>query len=221
MMTMRLLFAITIGCFCAFLWIALALARRIHLSQLLQPRPVRRPNPTQEFFEAGEYRTPRPLRLEQEILQQKPRLPLSEITFVPQRQAPVANVSKVANVTHADTPIRHAPEPISIRSAPAYATLFGAKVPIERIDSQLRPDAANPLTPTSEVATVNSVSISPPVPFSLHRRPPQPSRQSGLRRRIDLSQYNTTDMGDLTDPYTHPLRGSGTQGPVPGNRCGQ
>lgn len=203
---MRLLFAITVCCFFALMWIALALARRIRLAQLLlSSRSIARSLPGQEFFEAGEFRTPRALRLEQEILQQKPRRPLSEIVFKPSRPLAASRELHSSNRTPA------IPEPIPIRSpATTYASLFGETIEVVRPDSHLQHRGP-------EAGVAHATLVSPPVPFTIHRKPPQIARTSGLRRRVDLSHFNK-DMGDLTDPYTHPLRGSGTQGPVPTDR---
>ena len=243
---MRLLFAITVCCFLAVLWIALALARRIRLAQLLQMRPAHRPaaaSVQQEFFEAGEFRTPRPLRLEQEILKQRPRRHLSEVSFphnpsqhsisgpaltaelapaeeplvdkgeVPQAKTSLApQPASRADLSELRPPSRT--QPIPIRPATAYASLFGQTVEIARIGSNPRTMEPEVLTPDAEAAISNAARKVAPVEFTLHRRPPQSAKPSGLRRRIDLSHYNS-EMGDLTDPYTNPLRGSGTQGPVP------
>ncbi len=120
---MRLLFAITVGSFCAGLWVALALMRHIRRGQLAKAR--QKTDPTHEFFEAGEYRTPRPLRLNQEILRQKPRRPLSEFTFASAStttaaKAPAVNGKAIAGPEKAVLPaatrtVRKPPQ--SIRSS--------------------------------------------------------------------------------------------------------
>ncbi len=217
---MRLLFAITVGCFCVLLWIALALARRIRLGQLLQARPARPVSLPREFFEAGEFRTPRPMHLEQEILQQKPRRPLSEITFSAERSA-VATTAP--DVTKPDVV---SPQPTPIRQPSAtYASLFGASVAIAQIDSHAALAVFEPAANSDDDAIADAAPVlapvPSPVPFPLHRKQQQVPRQSGLRRRLDFSQYNNKDMGDLTDPYTQQLRGSGTQGPAPTNHAGR
>lgn len=214
---MRLLFAITILAFCAVLWVALALARRVRLGQVLgaKSRPVRH-LPSREFFEAGEFRTPRPMHLDQEIFQQKPRRALAEITFFPER--PAQDTSRSAPDLPS-TPKALPPKPASNPSVPAYATLFGQTVSISQIESHPAPVPAAKAARTPPViinAPLPAAAVNPivaPVDHDSRRIAPQSDRVSGLRRRIDLSHFNK-DMGDLTDPYTNPLRGSGTQGPA-------
>jgi hypothetical protein len=65
---MRLLFAISILSFGALLWAALAAARQLRARrrQILH-LDLRSPRPPQEVFEAGEFRTPRSLRLIQNV----------------------------------------------------------------------------------------------------------------------------------------------------------
>jgi len=206
---MRVLFAITVCCFGAVLWISLALARRIRLGQVLsaKPKPVRNPA-TREFFEAGEFRTPRPLHLDQEIFKQKPRRPISDIN-VPFERRPSLAGQPFSHPTAAKIERAHNTEPIPMRQpAAAYATLFGQSMSIAQIEGKTEARDEGSIESHRLGANVPSASID----FS-RRLPPQPVRTSGLRRRIDLSHFNK-DLGDLTDPYTNPLRGSGTQGPA-------
>ncbi len=201
---MRLLFAITICCFCTVLWVALALARRIRLGQVLTAKPNAKPvriPPAREFFEAGEFRTPRPLHLDQEIFKQKPRRPLADINLSFEDQTP----SVAASV--ADLRRHNSPEIVPIRPrSTAYATLFGQNVSITQIET--RNEGGNGARRPATDGSLTSL------PVDVTRRiPPKPDRASGLRRRVDLSQFNN-DLGDLTDPYTNLLRGTGTQGPA-------
>ena len=214
---MRLLFAITIGCFCVLMWVALALARRIRLAQLLQARPVRPVSTPREFFEAGEFRTPRPMHLEQEILQQKPRRPLSEITFSPGLAAPAIP----ASTPEPDKLKVDGPDPAPSRpSAATYATLFGESIAIAHIGSHAQPTAHDAVQSSLTNESLHPAPVKPALAFTLHRKQPPVARQSGLRRRLDFSQYNNKDMGDLTDPYTHQMRAFGAQGPALTNRTG-
>jgi hypothetical protein len=69
---MRLLFSISVGCFCAMFWVAISVARRLKRQQA--GRVVfSAPAFSQEFFEAGEFRTPRSLRLIQDVARWRPR----------------------------------------------------------------------------------------------------------------------------------------------------
>lgn len=211
---MRILLALTVCSFCAVLWVALALARRIRLTQVWSIRSTPRVPLSQEFFEAGAYRTPRPLRLEQEILRRRPRPALSDIDFPHDLLSAAAGVTAVLPELHPKTV--HAALP----QGAIFASIFGRSVAIAPIGVRqgvqrgtLLPEGVSGI---AENDNSRASSTSAPSELSLHRRPPQPSRSSGLRR-IDLSHYNR-DMGDLTDPYTYPQRGSGTKGPVPVDR---
>lgn len=175
--TMRVLFAISVVCFCTVLWIALSLARRLRTAQSKENKRSEHATTT-EFFEAGEFRTPRPMRLNQEIR--------------PKRQQAVVESA-------ADDERVKAPSAETL--APAHRSglrLVTATKPQPVVSGE---DAQTNMQP-SEI-TISGENTA-------RRKSPQPSRASGFRR-VDLSHY-TGDMGDLTDPYTHPLRGSGTQG---------
>jgi hypothetical protein len=64
---MRLLFAISILCFGALIWATLAAARHLR-ARRQQTLHLRSQRPPQEVFEAGEFRTPRSLRLMQSVI---------------------------------------------------------------------------------------------------------------------------------------------------------
>ena len=231
---MRLLFAITVCAFFAVLWVALALARRIQRNQGLNVRSNRRPA-AREFFEAGEFRTPRSLTLNQEIHQQRPRRPLAEIASAsnPEGESsawnslarnPLTQKSAARNAQTANTDIRNGhisrdSEPKVLTSPPSRATFDQESGRITISDSRppsilSSPTPATPFLPTAEDTDLITASAGPePTQFPGHRIPPSPDRVSGLRRRVDLSHY-TKDMGDLTDPsYNHSRQGSGTRGP--------
>jgi hypothetical protein len=66
---MRLLFAISLVCFCALFWALLAAAR--HLRTRREPSSKRRPHkPMREIFESGEIRSPRASRLVRKLVQE-------------------------------------------------------------------------------------------------------------------------------------------------------
>jgi hypothetical protein len=222
---MRLLFAITISSFSAVLWVALALARHIRFTPSIRARRSlgTRRWFTQEFFEAGEFRTPRALRLRQEVLRARP-----------------SGLLQTGGESDADAAVKHKrrilnPRPLSIQPIPIRAAASGLGTA-----QSGEPVPAKKGAVISISAPMSSAPTSGPTPGTrsiraLHpaadalsdstfgqRRPPQPSRPHGVRR-VDLAQYSrpsddgsapNTEMGDLSDPYTHSLRGSETQGPV-------
>jgi hypothetical protein len=63
---MRLLFAISMLSFCAVFWAVLTVAKRLRVRGQKASKP-RTQAPLQEIFEAGEFRTPRSLRLIQNL----------------------------------------------------------------------------------------------------------------------------------------------------------
>lgn len=209
---MRLLLAISIGFCCAVLLVVFAVARRIRRRALAAKAPQRRFTlHAQEFFEAGEFRTPRPLRLEQEIFKQKPRRALSEITFPVDRQATQAPAKNHAPPV-TDTP--RTAEPTAIRPSVNFATLFGESVRISKLEPSQLPDTTTPSGPA--VAAVRSRQPANPAPNDLtnQRMPPQSERSLGLRSGLHLSSGSKDD----DDPYGFSLLGSGTDGPIPARR---
>jgi len=217
---MRLLLAISGGSFCAVLFVVFAVARGIRRRRALAAKaPQRRFTlHAREFFEAGEFRTPRPLRLEQEIFKQKPRLPLSRITFPAEQQTPKTSAPSAAK---AGEPPRDR-EAIAIRPSAGFATLLGETVPIHQFAPQLaaqlaagpRVTVSAPSEPSTGAIRLNPSPVSAPANFASQRMPPQPARASGLRSGIPPS-------GSAGDPFRNPLLGSGTRGLVANRLTGQ
>jgi hypothetical protein len=189
MMT-RLLFAGSVTCFFAVLWVVLALARKVRRNEARASKVVRS-GPPWEFFEAGEFRTPRPLRLTQEL----PRRPLSEISF-PAGQ------------------LRSAPQSQGLRSSNPDPTspisLFG----VGGIPRPANRPAQGPASRyTASPATLSATAVQPsqirPVYFGQQqadapRKPPQSATRSGMRQ-VDLS-LNDQERSDLADPYMETIR---------------
>lgn len=207
MMTMRLLFAITILSFCAALWVALFLTRRIRMKQLAGARRTRRGRRwfNQEFFEAGQFRTPRVLRFEQDIRREGPR-----------RELPQAAQGAIG---FWESPRRRSSAPVSMPPATISASL----------DPSPAPDVKKGLV----IAISGSGTAARHNPAAEHSSDRVPGGQFGPRksphsalpfgaRRIDRSLFNRSSergshrsqTASLRDPYDHPLRGSGTQGPI-------
>lgn len=218
-LTMRLLFAITICCFGAVLWVALSLTRRIRLTPGKRTRTSHRARRwfTQEFFEAGEFRTPRALPLRQEVSQVRPRRALRSETAT---RGDLRNIEPTHNLQEQTL----GPPPVVIRSMRAHPGQPKAAQTEEPVTA--KKGTVIPFTgPNSGLSSsrIFKPGANPPSQSTfLGRKLPQLSRPAGVRR-VDLSQYSrysdhgsaqNTHMGDLSDPYTHPLRGSGTQGPV-------
>jgi len=187
-MTMKILFAMSIGCFFAVLWVMLAIVRRLRSRRTVEVPAVSRTS-LQEFFEAGEYRTPRSLRL----VQNTPRLPLAEITFDQGIAAPAAASAR--------------PLPLS-----ATVSLFGVKMeappPALHLSSISEQSLASSPAARPRLASIHSfpkldASRSQPAASPGLRKSPQPDRAAALRR-LDLSRYGE-QTGDLTDPYTRNL----------------
>jgi hypothetical protein len=189
---MRLLFAISIACFCAVLWAVLATMRRIRLNKRISARRARSAS-AWEFFEAGESRTPRTLRLTQDLSLLRQLSPISELDHQP--------FERSKQPAPADLP----PRPVLLFSADSHRS---SPTPIQDFkaqDARSTNDAGPTLTPKkSQVAQIDIAAAG----LSKRRKL---INHSALRR-IDLSRYGTQGSGDLTDPYTHPLRGSGIQG---------
>lgn len=186
--TMKILLAMSIGCLFAALWVTFSVARRLRSKRTATIAAAARTS-LQEFFEAGEYRTPRSLRL----VQHAPRLPLAEITFDPGISAAAA------------ARVRHFPSTATI-------SLFGMKTDAEPLASQISSNAEAGVS-SSPAAKPRLASIhsfpklgvngyqSATAPGS--RKSPQPDRSAEVRR-LDLSKYGE-QSGDLTDPYTRNL----------------
>jgi len=209
---MRLLFAISAAGFCAIFGLALLLVRRSRRRHKASEKPATHP-PAMEIFEAGEFRTPRALRLTQEIAQQGLRRNLLDYAPAPNPLPREPHRAQVA-------PIRELQSSPLMPQVPA-ANLF----PIDEVPHQTKGQVPRetPLETHLEAVIVGSklqfVSAerpqqveaplfeTPPRDISGERKPPQPAR-SGTFRRVDLSNYNR-DLGDLTDPYTNSARGSG------------
>jgi hypothetical protein len=150
----------------------------------------------QEFFEAGEFRTPRPLRMEQEIFKQRPRRSLSEITFAAERPA-----SQHSGQLPAQLPGAAAPE--GLRSPAAIPIRPSAS------DGALsKPNATVPSEPAADIGR----SIAGPASdqFTSQRIPPQSERSSGLRN----SPRPSLASQEAGVAFHRPLRGSGTVGPI-------
>lgn len=217
---MRLLFAISGSSFCAVLFVVFAVARRIRRRRALAAKaPQRRFTlHAQEFFEAGEFRTPRPLRLEQEIFKQKPRLPLSKITFPAEQQTPKNPAPTPAPSAAKAGEAPRGREAIAIRPSAGFATLLGETVPIKQFAPQLaagpRVTLSAPSEPSTGAIRLNPSPASAPADFASQRMPPQPERASGLRSGIPPS-------GSAGDPFRNPLLGSGTRGLVANRLTGQ
>jgi hypothetical protein len=214
---MRLLFAISVASFCTVLWIALAFARRIERERLARRRPVQRA-PAAEIFEAGEYRTPRPVRPNQQVASIRSRSAVLEpAVSTPAKSA--GSELTLLNLHAAPSPAasgsaRHpGPSPARAAAPPIYTVPASESRQI--IDSNSRPvtpQRGQPLTFPPRTAAPAPVT-SPDRPLrdlSGERKSPQSAR-SGAFRRVDLSHYNNEDMGDLTDPYTHIVRPSGVR----------
>ena len=211
---MRLLFAISVASFCTVLWLALSLARRIRRDQDARKGPVAAQPPAMEFFEAGEFRTPRALRLNQAIAPQRVRRKLEDFATadgVSQLRAH-ANLRPIrGHQSSPDIPVtsvldrdtrREIEREVSLNAlakepAPGAVTseavIIDSKLHFITAETSQRPEAVSRDTSPRDI--------------SGERKSPQSAR-SGTFRRVDLSHYNK-DMGDLTDPYTQSMRGSG------------
>ena len=195
--TMKILFAMSIGCFFAVLWVILSIARRLRTNRTASNQSAIRPA-LQEFFEAGEYRTPRSLKL----VQNRSRVPLAEVPFDQKVHSPV--VERVRPFASASvTPIslfgvKMGSAPPESQPAPALEATdaFSAAMKPRLASIHRFPDAGT-TRPSPEAA-------------SIVRKSPQSDR-SGEVRRLDLSHYGE-QMGDLTDPYTRGLTASGIRG---------
>jgi hypothetical protein len=77
---MRLLFAIATLSFCALFGVVLAAARRIQAGRAKGKLPLAQ-GPLREVFEAGEFRTPRSLRLVQNVQNAAP--PRTALAYIP------------------------------------------------------------------------------------------------------------------------------------------
>jgi hypothetical protein len=176
---MRLLFAISLVCFCALFWALLAAAR--HLRTRREPSRKRRPHkPMTEIFESGEFRTPRASRLVRKLVQEVAQSRL---------QTPQASRNGAF------------PEPsASPREAePKYPPREPASLPRPMILK-----SAAPFRPSQTI-------------FVERRKAPQSVRPAGIEQRADWALYNK-DLGDLTDPYTQPLRSATASGSSSLNR---
>jgi hypothetical protein len=183
----------SIVCFCTVLWLALSLARRIRRDRMVRDTPAPRLSAV-EFFEAGEFRTPRSLRLDQKIIQQTTQRSVE----VPDAVLPVASRPRGTKPIPSFEP-RPKSQAVATNTVPISESLVPQAV---IIDSKL-----NFVLPEPERSTETPPHDMPRRDFSGERKSPQSAR-SGTFRRVDLSHYNK-DMGDLTDPYTQSPRASG------------
>jgi hypothetical protein len=178
---MRLLFAISLVCFCALFWAVLAAARRLRFRR----EPAGEPHaqrPMREIFESGDVRAPRSSRLVRNLVQQvaQPRSRNSH-TSLPHEETLLEQGSWSAreNVldAQAEKPTK---EPLQLAAFPRPAAL----------------KSAAPVRPSEPI-------------FVERRKAPQSVRPAGIEHRADWALYNNKDLGDLTDPYTQ-LLGSAT-----------
>jgi len=198
---MRLLFAISIASFCAALSVALSFTRRVKIQRIRRRRPpLRRRWQTQEFFEAGEFRTPRRLRLRQELARTGTR---------PARALALTNRAVVDRPLASAKPVVLCPPGTFLAPYRVPVTSFPT-VPARRGAAHLQP-SDHPAAHRQNVISISN--LAPPAPP--RRKAPQPARPDSMRR-FDLSRFgkNTGGPGDLSDPYTSLLRSSGTQGPM-------
>jgi hypothetical protein len=170
------------------LWVVLSVARRLRAKRTAIVPVAARPS-LQEFFEAGDYRTPRALRL----VQNTPRLPLAEITFDPGAPASVAG--------------RVHPFPAA-KTISLFGVQMDALPPGSQTSSTSERSSVSPLASQPRLASVHrfpKLSSNPLQPMAVPgiRKSPQPDRSAEVRR-LDLSKYGE-QTGDLTDPYTRSL----------------
>lgn len=179
---MRILFAMSMGSFLAVLWVMLSVARRLRAKRR-DKIPALAGSAPREFFEAGEYRTPRSLRL----VQNTPRLPLAEILF----DAPAA-----------------APGRVQAMPAKAAVSLFGVKMDVVPLSAPIAStkEQGNAPSPAAEPRLASIHRFPKPSANRLQsaasKKSPQPERST--LRRLDLSRFGE-HTGDLTDPYTRNL----------------
>jgi hypothetical protein len=173
---MRLLFAISLACFCALFWAVLAVARHLRNRREPSSKP-RAQRPMMEIFESGDFRAPRSSRLVRNLVQDVAQ---------PRSQ----NLQEAFTEPNSLSPREEEPN-----SQPCDA----AALP--------RPILFQPAAPVRPQQTI----------FVERRKGPQSVRPAGIERRADWALYNK-DLGDLTDPYTQPLRAATAAGSSSRNR---
>jgi hypothetical protein len=209
---MRLLFAISIASFCATLWVALSFTRRVKLHRSLRRRPAprRRRWQTQEFFEAGEFRTPRLLTLKQHLDHTVAQAGTRNRRRLALRDRPVLDRPYASTnlVDLSSPPTFPAPYRVPVTSFPASSAQA-------RTGTSLLLPPAHPAGHRQNVISISNAAPTPPH----QRKAPQPTRPQDWHssmRRVDLSRFgkNTGALGDLSDPYTSFSRSAATQGPM-------
>jgi len=204
-----MLFAISVGCFCVVLWIALAAARRIQRGRR-RPRPssaeirsgvprvaASLERPTQEIFEAGEFRTPRSLRLVQSVAPKSILRPSGsrDLPGPPPSDASADSLlASLSTPPNRNLTLNQATSPSPSPSLPK-ASLVQEAAPERR-----SPDPGEDAVPTPS----ERLSDIPERRWQGLAGRKKEARGVVLQRE-DWALYNK-DLGDLTDPYTQPVR---------------
>jgi hypothetical protein len=177
---MRLLFAISMLSFCAVFWAVLTVAKRLRVRGQKASKP-RTQAPLQEIFEAGEFRTPRSLRLiqnlDQNVAQHTTEQPAQQPTEQALPAAPLAARRRDDRAQSSQSSDLNSSQP----AAPEHL--------------------ASPLLPLPKL----TLATRPPEAVFVERRKAPQSVRPAIDRRADLALYNK-DLGDLADPQPQPLR---------------
>jgi len=198
---MRLLFAISVLSFCALFWAVLTVAKRLRARRQKGSKPLAQA-PLQEIFEAGEFRTPRSLRLIQN-LDQNVAQPRTEQPIESPAQPPLA----AALAARRRDDRAQDSQRSDVSSSPRSDHNSGQPGAPERLASPM------PLLPLPKLTLAPR---APEAVFVERRKAPQSVRPAS-DRRADWALYNK-DLGDLADPHPQPLRSATAGGSSSLNR---